>query len=305
MVALNETRRSRPSRAAYARLPRENPPPPRSCSAPRSPSVQRARYYDPSTGEFTSRLTTTTNHGTSPYRNETPLISIEEIEFDVVADVGELRVLRNCGEAEALTEWSIVPVNHRTDSLIKLISGLIVHKVDYYTFAVHCESGNILDELYSYFEVWEVQWGEVDGRAWELDFGGRPIPGLSKGAIDHWRTRELPKTKGIQIITGQYEFILGATISTPPWTFIFQPGYITLGGGLPIIDAKGGGKPPGWIGNGPIRGMVATWNCCECDSVWPPWFDFHTTKVSGINWFDSFIKYTPFKVHVGPLTPMR
>jgi hypothetical protein len=68
MVALNETRRSRPSRAAYARLPRENPPPPRSCSAPRSPSVQRARSYDPTTGEFTSRDPLEYVDGMSVYR---------------------------------------------------------------------------------------------------------------------------------------------------------------------------------------------------------------------------------------------
>jgi hypothetical protein len=79
MVALNVTRRSRPSRAAYARLPRENPPPPRSCSAPRSPSVQRARYYDPSTAEFTSRDPLEYVDGVSLYRGYLQLTTADPI----------------------------------------------------------------------------------------------------------------------------------------------------------------------------------------------------------------------------------
>jgi hypothetical protein len=285
MVALNETRRSRPSRAAYARLPRENPPPPRSCSAPRSPSVQRARYYDPSTGEFTSRDPLEYVDGMSAFRNY-----LSQHGRDPSGKIEITKIRRffsddgaGCGDSHFIT-WDFAL------SFDAPCDGYIVQKVTLRRRVdmdcVDCPDfvPTKPDKIW-----WEAWWVLESDQLPEVRL--RPTARSAQfESVDESTTEHRQGTCGVRVVTGEIRFYCKDAIDgfgnigtgdlgkegeepTDPnseWGLGSSNG-VPEAGGLPtFVDPTGAGKQPPFWRHDPVegpefRGASHYWKCCgEC-----------------------------------------
>jgi hypothetical protein len=278
MVALNETRRSRPSRAAYARLPRENPPPPRSCSAPRSPSVQRARYYDPSTAEFTSRDPLEYVDGVSLYRGYFLPTGIDFGGRLTIKPLGQ-RFLK-CGKVSGIAWDFVLDVEPGCN-------GWIVQKINIKCGETTCDecSTNPANNVdITFLEAWRVTrpsryvdrrlkddgslfnvddfnsrvegsyWTDISSMKPEFDSCGKKV---TNGEVRFYCDEEGKFTEGWE--TGQ--------VHIDPANPNSSCGNFSTGD-LPHLVIKDGNYPDFWKNN-PVEGPAfrkyeVSWQCCHC-----------------------------------------
>jgi hypothetical protein len=290
MVALNPVRSSPPGRAPAAPATRQTPPRATLPAPNRPQSLQRARYYDPATGEFTSRDPLEYVDGMSPYRGYFAILGMDPFGEELVISPVDHRLSGGCRTERNRTlyqQWrfsfSYSFHDSKTQKSVKSetapCDGFLVQEVTYTCAVGECTDTGCIRvhgeaEAFRYYEAWEFRFNEATPIV---------VKQASVDFTDRAHFAAIPDTWGFYTQSGEIRFVCktpfrgrrgfgaveGVDDTIRGWTPLTVGRRCpTSSGGLPASTIA----PPWWgIASNPFdrlgdfrgdRDFRMFWNCC-------------------------------------------